>query len=118
MRYLACRPRIDGSWSIQRLYTVSDELLVANPTTYTSEAGLAVARLVAEGLSLRRIVGLIPRSPVQLSRWARLPDPEFRRLLEVARRAQDGDEEAMRALFAPPGERELLDRLLAAEVGR
>ena len=90
---------------------------VGRPTTYTRAAGLAIARLLAEGGSLRAACTLIPRAIVQLVRWSQLPDGEFRRLRILAERARKGDAEALEALYAPPARRaELLDPLLA-EIG-
>ena len=88
---------------------------MSNPSSYSKAVGVAIARLVAEGLSLRRIAKLIPRSAVQLSRWAHLPsDPELRRLLALARAAAVGDRECEEALFSPPRRQvEVLDALLS-----
>jgi len=94
------------------------------PTTYSTDAGLAVARLVAEGRSLRSIAGAIPRHQPQISKW-RADHEEFARLLRLATfvklvRADEvagasvpvaqleAAERAERALYAPLGDREAL----------
>ncbi len=74
---------------------------MARKSHYTPEAGVLVARAVADGLSLRRIAALrIPRHHWVLSRWRR-EHPDFDRLLRVAERARDGDRAAQRAVYRP-----------------
>ncbi len=70
---------------------------------YTREAGVLIARALADGLSFRDFEQLrIPRHHQILSAWKRR-HPEFRRLVELGERART-DDRAREVLCGRPKE--------------